>query len=100
MSSIEEKVIAEIRQRAEKGEAKYGTTMDRGDLSLKEWLQHLKEELMDGVIYTQKIIHVLENLEKSFPVAAQIIDLNVSAAQIIDACDTNTNPLSDKKETE
>lgn len=77
MSSIEEKVIAEIRQRAKKGEAKYGTTMDRGDLSLKEWLQHLKEELMDGVIYTQKIIDVLEVLE------------NLEIAQaIIDACDT------------
>jgi hypothetical protein len=46
MSTIEEKVIAEIRERAKKGEAKYGTTMDRTDLSLKEWLQHLKEELM------------------------------------------------------
>lgn len=60
MSTIEEKVIAEIRQRAKKGEAKYGTTMDRDDLSLKEWLQHLKEELMDGVIYTQKIIDALD----------------------------------------
>ena len=63
MSSIEEKVIAEIRQRAEKGEAKYGTTMDRDDLSLKEWMQHLKEELMDGVIYTQKIIDILDALD-------------------------------------
>jgi len=89
MSSIEEKVIVEIRQRAEKGEAKYGTTMDRNDLSLKEWLQHLKEELMDGVIYIQKIINELEVLE------------NLEIAQaIIDACDTNTNSLSDKKETE
>tara|TARA_R100000951_G_scaffold89001_1_gene77146 strand:+ start:8 stop:241 length:234 start_codon:yes stop_codon:yes gene_type:complete len=63
MSSIEEKVIAEIRQRAEKGEAKYGTTMDRDDLSLKEWLQHLKEELMDGIVYTQKIINGLDALD-------------------------------------
>jgi hypothetical protein len=73
MSSIEEKVIAEIRQRAKKGEAKYGTTMDRDDLSFVEWVQHLKEELMDAVVYAQKII---------------------------DACDTDTNPLSDKKESE
>ena len=60
LSSIEEKVIAEIRERAKKGKAKYGTTMDRDDLSLVEWLQHLKEELMDGVIYTQKIIDACE----------------------------------------
>lgn len=82
MSSIEEKVIAEIRRRAEKGEAKYGTTMDRNDLSLKEWLQHLKEELMDGVIYIQKIINELEVLE------------NLEIAQaIIDACHTKSNTL-------
>lgn len=82
MSSIEEKVIAEIRQRAVKGEAKYGTTMDRDDLSLNEWLQHLKEELMDGVIYIQKIINELEVLE------------NLEIAQaIIDACDTKSNTL-------
>ena len=84
MSSIEEKVIAEIRQRAEKGEAKYGTTMDRNDLSLKEWLQHLKEELMDGVIYTQKIIDVLEQAD----VLIEVLK-NLEIAQgIIDACDT------------
>jgi len=85
MSSIEEKVIAEIRQRAEKGEAKYGTTMDRDDLSLKEWLQHLKEELMDGVIYTQKIISELEVLE-NLEIATQIIDA-------VDALDTQSNTL-------
>ena len=85
MSSIEEIVIAEIRQRAEKGEAKYGTTMDRDDLSLKEWLQHLKEELMDGVIYTQKIISELEVLE-NLEIATQIIDA-------VDALDTQSNTL-------
>ena len=85
MSSIEEKVIAEIRQRAEKGEVKYGTTMDRDDLSLKEWLQHLKEELMDGVIYTQKIISELEVLE-NLEIATQIIDA-------VDALDTQSNTL-------
>jgi len=85
MSSIEEKVIAEIRERAEKGEAKYGTTMDRDDLSLKEWLQHLKEELMDGVIYTQKIISELEVLE-NLEIATQIIDA-------VDALDTQSNTL-------
>ncbi len=60
MSSIEEKVIAEIRWRAKKGEAKYGTTMDRDDLSVAEWVQHLKEELMDAVVYAQKIIDALD----------------------------------------
>ena len=56
MSSIEEKVIDKIRSRAERGWTKYGTTMDRDDLSFLEWIVHLQEELMDATIYIQKII--------------------------------------------
>ncbi len=56
MSSIEEKVIDKIRSRAEVGEKKYGTTMEREDLSLIEWLTHLQEELMDAVNYIEWII--------------------------------------------
>lgn len=29
--------------------------MDRTDSSFSEWLQHFKEELMDGLLYLQKI---------------------------------------------
>lgn len=86
MSSIEEKVIAEIRERARKGEAKYGTTMDRDDLSFVEWVQHLKEELMDAVVYAQKILDYSE--------------IYSNFVRDYDACDTDTNLLSDKKETE
>ena len=56
MSSIEEKVIDKIRSRAERGWKKYGTTMERDDLSFLEWIVHLQEELMDATIYIQKII--------------------------------------------
>ena len=57
MSSIEEKVIDKIRSRAERGWTKYGTTMEREDLSFLEWMVHLQEELMDATIYIQKIIN-------------------------------------------
>jgi len=91
MSSIEEKVIAEIRERAKKGEAKYGTTMDRGDLSLKEWLQHLKEELMDGVIYTQKIIDIVSS---DVPILADLVAFGEPQITFDDdACDTEENAL-------
>ena len=56
MSNIEEKVIDKIRSRAEVGEKKYGTTMERQDLSLIEWLTHLQEELMDASVYVQRLI--------------------------------------------
>lgn len=57
MSSIEDQVIAEIEDRALLGFNKYGVTMDRKDLSKAEWLQHLKEELMDSILYIQKLIN-------------------------------------------
>ena len=42
--------------RAEAGLVKYGNDTTRGDLTEVEWLEHLKEELMDAAIYTQRII--------------------------------------------
>ena len=56
MSKFEEKVITKIRSRAEVGKKKYGTTMEREDLSLIEWLTHLQEELMDASVYVERLI--------------------------------------------
>jgi hypothetical protein len=55
MSSIEDKVILMIRERAKIGEATYGTTMDRKDLEYEDWIQHLQEELLDSIIYIEKL---------------------------------------------
>ena len=55
MSKIEEQVIEIIRKRAEAGKEKYGVTMERDDLSLTQWLDHLQEELLDGAIYLEKL---------------------------------------------
>jgi len=55
MSKILNELISEFENREQRGFLKYGTTMDRTDLSFSEWLQHFKEELMDGLLYLQKI---------------------------------------------
>lgn len=55
MSKIEERVIDKIRQRAETGFRKYGKTMERTDLTFDEWTVHLQEELMDAVIYLERL---------------------------------------------
>ena len=52
---IVESVIDQFRTRAEVGKRKYGTTMERDDLTFAEWIQHLQEELMDAVVYIEKI---------------------------------------------
>ena len=62
MSRIEELVIERIRQRAEEGKAKYGVTMERTDLSTKEWLNHALEESLDLSVYLMKLIDEAENI--------------------------------------
>ena len=53
--AITEAVVVQLRTRAEQGKRKYGTTMERDDLTLMQWLQHLQEELMDAAVYVEKL---------------------------------------------
>lgn len=59
--SIVKRTIDEFLARAEMGKEKYGTTLDRKDLIDIDYLQHLKEELMDGVLYLNKFIDIHKN---------------------------------------
>jgi hypothetical protein len=45
----------EYMKRAEHGFKKYGVTTERRDLDLMDWIQHLKEELMDATVYIHRI---------------------------------------------
>lgn len=60
----EERVITKIRQRREAGRSKYGTTMDRTDLTRALWLKHAQEEALDLSIYLERIL-AEENKPKS-----------------------------------
>lgn len=60
MSSIEEQVCFKILKRSEVGEKKYGTTMERNDLTKLDWLKHAQEEAMDLAVYLQKLIELEE----------------------------------------
>jgi hypothetical protein len=42
-------------ERAKKGKLKYGTDLDRTDLEILDWIQHFREELMDGLLYITRI---------------------------------------------
>lgn len=52
-------VVEAFLSRSNEGLKKYGTTLSREDLSTLEWLQHAQEELMDAVLY-------IERLKKNF----------------------------------
>lgn len=54
--SVEESVIEEIRKRSQVGFKKYGKTMTRTDLSVREWLQHALEEALDLSVYLKRVI--------------------------------------------
>ena len=61
--SVEDKVIEQIRARQAAGALKYGITMRRDDLSVNDWLQHAKEEMLDAAIYLQKLQDVQAQLK-------------------------------------
>jgi hypothetical protein len=48
-------VIEKFKTRSEIGLIKYGTTLERNDLNLLDWLTHLQEELMDATLYCEKL---------------------------------------------
>ena len=60
--SIVKATIREFLERSEKGKIKYGTDLDRTDLIDIEYLQHLKEELMDGILYLNKFLSILKKV--------------------------------------
>ena len=53
--SIVASVIASFKQRSEFGQKKYGTNLDRTDLNFLQWVQHMQEELMDAILYLEKM---------------------------------------------
>ena len=53
--SVVTAVINGFKNRARIGKAKYGTDLDRKDLKVGDWIQHAQEELMDGILYLEKL---------------------------------------------
>lgn len=53
-------VMAKYAERSATGLRKYGTTLDREDLTLDQWINHLLEELMDATLYLSRIKKEIE----------------------------------------
>jgi hypothetical protein len=58
---IVEKIRGEFRDRSEVGINKYGTTLAENELSLVEWMEHLKQELMDAILYLERAKDEISN---------------------------------------
>lgn len=55
MDSIVQSVLDKYVKRSEVGVKKYGTTLDQNNTD--DFLTHLQEELMDAVLYIEKLKH-------------------------------------------
>jgi hypothetical protein len=55
MDTIVTSVIEKFKQRSEFGQRKYGTNLDRTDLTFLQWATHMQEELMDAILYLEKL---------------------------------------------
>ena len=66
LDSVVSSIIEKFQERAKFGKQKYGTDLDRKDLSILDWIQHSQEELMDGILYLEKLKkEILEKSENS-----------------------------------
>lgn len=63
--SIVDSIIDKFVNRAIIGKQKYGTDLDRNDLSLEEWLEHSIQEKMDDILYIQKALIVLREAKNT-----------------------------------
>lgn len=52
---VVERVVDKFVSRSDIGFAKYGVTLEDDKSNLFVWINHLQEELMDAVLYMQKL---------------------------------------------
>jgi hypothetical protein len=66
---IVESVIEQMRSRSEVGMKKYGTNLERIDLTTIEWISHAQQEAMDLALYLERIKQDLLSLAGDINVA-------------------------------
>jgi hypothetical protein len=65
--SIVISIVDKFITRSRFGFEKYGTSLDRTDLNVLDWIKHAQEEHMDAILYLEKLKTMLqpENAEKA-----------------------------------
>jgi len=63
ISGTEKRVCEDIAHRQEMGLIKYGLTVADNPLTLRAWLQHQYEELLDAAVYCRRAIEELDRKE-------------------------------------
>jgi hypothetical protein len=55
VDSVVKAVLTKFIDRSKFGKLKYGTDLDRTDLSILDWIRHAQEEHMDAILYLEKL---------------------------------------------
>ena len=63
MDKIVKRVLHKYTERSRVGIEKYGTTLERNDLTPEQWITHLQEELMDATLYIERLLFELKKLQ-------------------------------------
>ena len=68
MMTKQDKVVEAVRydllRRSQIGIKKYGISLEREDLSLRDWLQHAYEECLDQANYLKRSIMEIDEKQK------------------------------------
>lgn len=62
---VEFEVMNDILLRKKRGLEKYGVSVAENPLSLREWLQHQYEELLDAAIYCKRAMREIDDAGKT-----------------------------------
>ena len=81
MSIHEDSVCKKIQDRAALGLEKYGVTVERTDIDIMGWANHLQEELMDAAIYIERFMSCEQ---PSALDVIKVVDLMLSKTQTIE----------------
>ena len=71
---VVEAVTKDLLQRSQVGISKYKVTLARTDLSLRDWHQHLYEEILDSANYLKRIIMELDKKKNNTLLETHEID--------------------------
>lgn len=59
-TGTEGRICADIEKRQQLGIKKYGVTVERSNLSLRQWLQHSYEETLDNAVYLKRAMDEMD----------------------------------------
>ena len=57
-------IVQKFVERSKFGKQKYGTDLDRTDLSVLDWIQHAQEEHMDAILYLEKLKKTIQEKQE------------------------------------